>query len=100
MARLGFSWVWLGLAWFGLFPCLKKDCGENTGVEEQKGKRPSWKKTYRRKELTGKNRRGKDRRRKDLAAVCQQLQAERSPYDYSVAAFSSQTNLLRFCEQI
>ena len=40
MARLGFTLTWLGLSsldsfWFGLFHCLKKIGGENTGVERQ-----------------------------------------------------------------
>ena len=46
MARLGFTLVWLGLFWFGLFPCLKEKGGGNTGGEnimgkELAGRRPS-----------------------------------------------------------
>ena len=41
MARLDFSLVWLGLFWFGLFSCLKKNGGETTGVEKIVRKKPS-----------------------------------------------------------
>ena len=38
MDRLGFSFVWLGLFWFGLFPCLNKFAGEIPARKKPYGK--------------------------------------------------------------
>ena len=50
MARLGFILVWLGLACFGLFPCLKKMAGKISAGKNSLGKvlarkRPNGEKT-------------------------------------------------------
>ena len=50
MLRLGFCLVWLGLIWFGLFPCLQKiagkiPAGKNSRGKELAGKIPSGEKT-------------------------------------------------------
>ena len=39
MIRLGFSLIWLGFIWFGLFPCTKKICGGSNGMEKTVGKK-------------------------------------------------------------
>ena len=39
MAGICISLVWLGLFWFGLILCLKKNRGENTGGEKAVGEK-------------------------------------------------------------
>ena len=58
MFMLGFSLVWLGLIWFGSFPCLKKWRGINR-LGKTVGERPIGEKFKRGKELAGKRPAGK-----------------------------------------